>query len=70
MKHKKTFRAGLVGTLVVLLCCTTPILVLLVGAVGLGAITGYLDYILFPLLAIFIALTFYSYSKYKQSCNC
>ena len=36
VKHKKTFFAGIVGTLIVLLCCATPILVILLGAVGLG----------------------------------
>lgn len=70
MKNKKTFFTGIIGTLVVLLCCTTPILVILLGAVGFGAVTGYLDYILFPALAIFLALTFYSYHKSnKTSCK-
>lgn len=69
MKHKKTFIAGLIGTFVVLLCCATPILVILLGAIGLGAVTGYLDYVLLPVLAVFLGLTFYSYSKYQQSNN-
>lgn len=67
MKHKKTFIAGLIGTFVVLLCCATPILVILLGAIGLGAITGYLDYVLIPVLAVFLGLTIYAYSKYEQS---
>lgn len=67
MKHKKTFIAGLIGTFVILLCCATPILVILLGTIGLGAVTGYLDYVLIPVLVIFIGLTFYSYSKYKES---
>jgi mercuric ion transport protein len=69
MKHKKTFIAGLIGTFVVLLCCATPILVILLGTIGLGAITGYLDYVLIPVLVVFLGLTFYSYSKYQQSKN-
>lgn len=67
MKHKKTFIAGLIGTFVVLLCCATPILVILLGTLGLGVITGYLDYVLIPVLAIFLGLTFYAYSKYEKS---
>ncbi len=67
MKHKKTFIAGVIGTFLVLLCCATPILVILLGTLGLGAITGYLDYVLIPVLAIFLGLIFYSYSKYEQS---
>ena len=67
MKHKKTFIAGLIGTFVVLLCCATPLLVILLGAIGLGVITGYLDYVLIPVLAVFLGLTFYAYSKYEKS---
>ncbi|QEY21650.1 mercury resistance system transport protein MerF [Psychrobacillus sp. AK 1817] len=67
MKHKKSFITGMVGIFVVLLCCATPILVILLSAIGLGAITGYLDYILIPVLAIFLALTFYSYDKLNKS---
>jgi mercuric ion transport protein len=69
MKHKKTFIAGLIGTFVVVLCCATPILVILLGTIGLGAITGYLDYVLIPVLAVFLGVTSYSYSKYQQSNN-
>jgi mercuric ion transport protein len=69
MKHKKTFIAGVIGTILVLLCCATPILVILLGTLGLGAITGYLDYVLIPVLAVFLGLTFYAYSKYQQSNN-
>lgn len=54
MKHKKTFIAGLIGTFLVLLCWATPILVILLGTLGLGAITGYLDFVLIPVLAVFL----------------
>lgn len=67
MKHKKTFIAGVIRTFLVLLCCAMPILVILLGTIGLGAITSYLDYVLIPVLAVFLGLTFYSYSKYKES---
>ncbi|WP_421379698.1 mercury resistance system transport protein MerF [Bacillus salacetis] len=67
MKYQKTFIAGLVGTFLILLCCATPILVILLGAIGVGTITGYLDYILFPVLAVFLGLTIYAYSKLEKS---
>jgi mercuric ion transport protein len=50
-----------------LLGCATPILVILLGTLGLGAITGYLDFVLIPVLAVFLGLTFYAYSKYEKS---
>lgn len=57
---QKLLRAGLIGTAVTALCCFTPILTVLLGAVGLAALTGYLDYVLFPALAVFVGLTAYA----------
>lgn len=67
MKSKKTFIAGVVGAFVVLLCCATPLLVILFGAIGLGVLTGYLDYVLLPVLLIFLGMIFYSYDKSTKS---
>jgi len=71
MKDPKTLlRASLIGTVIVALCCFTPILVVLLSAVGLAALTGYLDYVLLPALIIFIALTVYALWRKKQSDAC
>tara|TARA_A100001391_G_C5082736_1_gene280311 strand:+ start:1553 stop:1855 length:303 start_codon:yes stop_codon:yes gene_type:complete len=59
---------GIIGTVVAALCCFTPVLVLLFGAVGLSALTGYLDYVLIPALLIFIGLTFYAVFR-KRACD-
>jgi mercuric ion transport protein len=59
-------RFGIIGAIIVALCCFTPILVLLLGALGLGAITGTLDYVLLPVLAAFVALTIYAWVKRWQ----
>jgi mercuric ion transport protein len=59
-RRLRLLRIGIVGTAIVALCCFTPVLVLLLGAVGLAALTGYLDYVLFPALAFFIGLTIYA----------
>jgi mercuric ion transport protein len=53
-------RVGVIGTIVAALCCFTPVLVVLFGAVGLAAVVGYLDAVLFPALGIFILLTIYA----------
>jgi len=53
-------KVGIFGTLFAALCCFTPFLVVLFGVVGLSAVVGYLDYVLFPALGIFIALTIYA----------
>ena len=61
MQNPKTWiRAGVIGTVLVALCCFTPVLVILLGVVGLSALTGYLDYVLMPALIVFIGLTIYA----------
>jgi len=69
-RYRKGYLAAFAGTILVAICCFTPVLVLLVGAVGLSAFTPYLDYVLFPALAVFLVLTIVSYRKRKQSCAC
>jgi mercuric ion transport protein len=44
----------------------TPVLVILFGAFGIGAMVAYLDMILFPLLAVFLGMAGYGYWKRKQ----
>lgn len=51
---------GLIGTVITALCCFTPVLVMFLGLVGLSALTGYLDYVLFPALGAFTLLTLYA----------
>lgn len=53
-------RWGIVGTVVAALCCFTPLLVVLFGAVGLAGVVGYLDVVLLPALGAFVALTLYA----------
>ena len=55
----KLLWAGLTGSIIATLCCFTPILVLFLGAMGIGAVTGYLDYVLLPMLAVFLGITVY-----------
>ena len=58
--------AGIVGTVIVALCCFTPLLVVLLGIVGLSAVTGYLDYVLLPALFFFIGLTIYAFRQHRK----
>ncbi len=64
MKNGATLKTGVIGTIVMALCCFTPVLVILVASVGLSAIVGYLDFVLFPALAFFIGLT--AYALYRR----
>lgn len=70
MEERRTtqlLRTGLIGSVIVAICCFTPILVVLLGAIGLGAATGYLDYVLLPALAGFLGLTVYGVYRGKQA---
>jgi mercuric ion transport protein len=60
MSDNKIITTGIIGTVIAALCCFSPVLVILFGAVGLSAIVGYLDYVLLPALAFFVTLTFYA----------
>ncbi|KCZ93507.1 mercury resistance system transport protein MerF [Hyphomonas johnsonii] len=57
---------GVIGTLITALCCFTPILIMILGIVGLSALTGYLDYVLLPALGAFILLTLYALWRRKS----
>ncbi|WP_324734537.1 mercury resistance system transport protein MerF [Pseudomonas paeninsulae] len=63
-------KIGLGGSVVAALCCFTPLLVVFLGLVGLSALTGYLDFVLFPALAAFIALTLYAVHKKRKADAC
>lgn len=56
MRDQAIVTTGLTGTVMAVICCASPVLVLLFGAVGLSAWVGGLDYVLFPALALFLAI--------------
>ncbi len=64
---KKGMFAALTGTVLVALCCFTPILMVLMGAVGLSAFTPHLDLALLPALVIMIVLSIVSYLRWRKS---
>lgn len=53
----RLLRLGLAGAAITALCCFTPVLVVLLAGVGLSALTGWLDYVLLPALAVFLGIT-------------
>ncbi|MET4130542.1 mercury resistance system transport protein MerF [Roseovarius sp. MBR-6] len=59
----KLIATGMIGTVIVALCCFTPVLVVALGVVGLSAMVGWLDVVLLPALAFFIGLTIYAVAR-------
>ncbi|MEO8407900.1 MAG: mercury resistance system transport protein MerF [Oxalobacteraceae bacterium] len=70
LKNSTLLKLGIGGTIIAALCCVTPILLLLLGAVGLGALTGYLDYVLMPALVVFVGITIYALQKRRRAQAC
>jgi mercuric ion transport protein len=65
-KNRKLLRTGIIGTVIAAICCFTPVLVVLLSALGLAAWAGWLDYVLIPTLVFFIGLTGYAYYRQRQ----
>lgn len=61
MQRKNLLKLGIIGTVVTAICCFTPALVLLLGAIGLSASLAWLDSVLIPLLVVFMAITAFAY---------
>jgi mercuric ion transport protein len=57
MQNKTLLKTGLIGSVIAALCCATPVLAIVLGAVGLGIWTTHLDSVLLPALGLFLLLT-------------
>jgi len=60
MKPDQLLTTGVIGSLIAALCCATPVLAVLLGAVGLGWLIGYMDYVVFPVLVLSLGLIGYA----------
>jgi mercuric ion transport protein len=56
MTNDTFIKTGIVGAVIAAVCCATPILVILLGVVGLSAFTSSIDYVVLPVLAFCIGL--------------
>jgi mercuric ion transport protein len=60
MPDRKLLGIGVIAAVISALCCLTPILAVLLAALGLSAAIGWLDYVLLPALAIAIGIVIYA----------
>lgn len=67
MNDATLIKTGAIGAVVAAICCATPVLVLALGAVGLSALTGYLDIVLLPILALCLGVLGYGLYKRRQN---
>ncbi|MAP17892.1 MAG: hypothetical protein CL626_02360 [Aurantimonas sp.] len=70
MKGRTITRSGIVGAVVAAICCFTPILVIGLGAVGLSAWLGWLDYVLLPVLFVALGLIAYGLWRQRRAADC
>ena len=67
MADDKLLRTGIIGALLTFLCCFTPALVAALGSMGFASWAGVLNFVLFPLLALFFAVIGYAIYKRHSS---
>jgi mercuric ion transport protein len=59
-------KVGFWGTLVAALCCFSPILIWIFIALGLAGYTAYIDFVVLPILFVFLAILGYGYMQYQK----
>jgi mercuric ion transport protein len=66
MKDRMLLRTGIIGSVVAVVCCGTPVLALVLGALGVSAWLAWADYVVLPALIAFLALTGYALYRTRQ----
>lgn len=59
--------SGIVGALIFVLCCLTPLAVLVLSMAGLGYLTGYIDVLAWSVLIA--SLGFIGYGCFRKTYN-
>jgi mercuric ion transport protein len=67
MSDRRLLGIGLGGSALAAVCCFTPALVLLLGALGLTAWLAWLDFVLLPALVFFLGLTAYALVRRRRA---
>lgn len=70
MSEGKLVTTGLTGSVVAALCCFTPALALLFGALGLSAWLGWADLVLLPALVVFLGMTAWGLWRRNRATAC
>jgi mercuric ion transport protein len=70
MNDATLIKTGAAGAVVAAVCCATPVLAIALGAIGFSALTGYLDYVLLPALALCLGLVGYGFYRQRQAAAC
>ena len=66
MDEKKTLTASLIGGLVAVVVCFSPLILILLGSLGLSSWFGWIDSIFHLVLVVSVALGIYSLVRYLR----
>jgi mercuric ion transport protein len=67
-QNSKLIGMGAAGAALSMLCCATPALAVLLGALGLTAFVAKLDYVVIPVFMASIALVIFALVRRRRSC--
>ena len=67
MNDRTLLKVGIIGSIVAAVCCFTPLLVVVFAALGLSALVGWLDYLLLPVLALFLGLAAFALVRRRKT---
>jgi mercuric ion transport protein len=67
-QNTKLIGMGAAGAVLSMLCCATPVLAVLLGALGITAFVAKLDYVLIPVFIASIALVIFALARRRRSC--
>jgi mercuric ion transport protein len=67
-QNARLIGTGLAGAALSMMCCFTPVLVVLLSALGLTALVAKLDYVLVPLFVASVALVIFALVRRRRSC--
>jgi mercuric ion transport protein len=70
MDNRTLLKTGIAGSVIAAVCCASPVLVILLGVLGLSAWVGWLDYVLIPALVIFVGITIYAWRRRRAEAAC
>ena len=67
MKDKTILKTGCIGGGIAAICCFTPFLVVVLGAIGLSGWLAWLDYVLLPAMAIAILVVANGFYRVRKN---
>ncbi|MEO1168781.1 MAG: mercury resistance system transport protein MerF [Pseudomonadota bacterium] len=67
MNDKALLKTGLIGAMIAAICCFTPLLVIVLGAVGLSAWLLWFDYAIFAALIAFLGLIAFALMQRRKT---